>query len=126
MLYRGPWLLRSSYNSAPRPSPLPLSRQQVISLSQSSCVFPVELTDGRKGGGVGGMRESLALYKKCNSLCSHRKQPTANINYAATNYKSPTAHTKYNVLYVIGIIIHLRITLVQGLVFFNILKECHV
>ncbi len=29
----------------------PLSRQQVVSLSQSSCVSPVELTDG--GGGVG-------------------------------------------------------------------------
>ncbi len=36
------------------PHPLPsLSRQQVVSLSQSSCVSPVELFDGREGGGLG-------------------------------------------------------------------------
>jgi hypothetical protein len=32
-----------------RPLP-PHSRQHIVSLSQSSCVSPVELTDGRRGG----------------------------------------------------------------------------
>jgi hypothetical protein len=42
-----------SYESAP-PHPLsPLSREQVVSLSQSSHVSPVELTDGRVGEWVG-------------------------------------------------------------------------
>jgi hypothetical protein len=31
------------------PHPLPLSRQQVVFLSQSSCVSPVEFTDRREG-----------------------------------------------------------------------------
>jgi hypothetical protein len=35
------------------PTPSPLSRQQVVSLSQSSCVSPVELTDGRVWEGAG-------------------------------------------------------------------------
>jgi hypothetical protein len=39
----------SSYDSTPPP---PLSRQQVVSLSQSSCGLPVEPTDGRWGDGV--------------------------------------------------------------------------
>jgi hypothetical protein len=59
-----------SYDSAPCPptSPFPPSREQVVSLSQFSSVSPVELTDGRRGGGLGeepkiGPRESLALYK---------------------------------------------------------------
>jgi hypothetical protein len=36
------------------PHPLPLSRQQVVSLSPSYCVSLVEFTDGRMGGGKGG------------------------------------------------------------------------
>ncbi len=40
-----------SYDSAPRPPLYPLSRQQVVSLSQPSCVSPVEFTGG--GDGVG-------------------------------------------------------------------------
>jgi hypothetical protein len=32
----------------------PLSRQQIVSLSQVSCVSPFELTDGRGGRGGGG------------------------------------------------------------------------
>jgi hypothetical protein len=44
----------SYYLATPPPHP-PLSRQQVISLSQSSCVSPIKLTDGMGGGGgVGG------------------------------------------------------------------------
>jgi hypothetical protein len=31
--------------------PLPTSCQQLVSLSQSYCVLPVELADGREGGG---------------------------------------------------------------------------
>ncbi len=52
MIYRGQGFLRS-YDSATRPSPYPLSSQQVVSLSQSSCVSPVELTDGKEGEIVG-------------------------------------------------------------------------
>jgi hypothetical protein len=33
--------------------PLPLARQQVVSLSQSFCMSPVELSGGRDGEGVG-------------------------------------------------------------------------
>jgi hypothetical protein len=41
------------------PAPLPLSRQQVVSLSQSSGVSPVELTDGKAMRGGTNPRESL-------------------------------------------------------------------
>ncbi len=47
---------RPSYDLAPPPPPSPLSRQQVVSHSQSSCVPPVELTDGRGGEGGRGVR----------------------------------------------------------------------
>ncbi len=40
--------LSTSYDSAP-PPPSPISRQLAVSLSESSCVSPVELTDGRWG-----------------------------------------------------------------------------
>jgi hypothetical protein len=66
-----------SYDSAPRPPHYllsPVSRQQVASLSQSSCVSPVELTDG-KGGERGWAwswiklpQESLDLYKSFITL----------------------------------------------------------
>jgi hypothetical protein len=60
------------YDSAPLPSPSnphPPSRQQVVSLSQSSYVSPPELTDWRRmGGGAKSYDDEkiLALYK---SLC---------------------------------------------------------
>ncbi len=38
------------------PTPPPLSRQQVVSLSQSSCVSPVEHTSGRGGEGRAGAK----------------------------------------------------------------------
>ncbi len=41
---------RLDLDSAPCPPPPPLSLQQIVSLSQSSCVSPVQLTDGRRGG----------------------------------------------------------------------------
>ncbi len=61
------WLL-------PQP-PIPLSRQQVISLSQSSCVSTWTLLTGEgREGVVGGAkiirwRESLVLYISVNTLC---------------------------------------------------------
>jgi hypothetical protein len=39
---------------------LPLSRQQVVSLSLYSCESSVELTDGRGGGWVGGELTGIA------------------------------------------------------------------
>ncbi len=59
-----------SYDLVPPPTSSPLSRDSVVSLSQSSCVSQLELNDGRGGGGGGGgaklydrPRESLVLYK---------------------------------------------------------------
>jgi hypothetical protein len=54
--------LSSSYDWAPYPTPFILSLQQVVSLCQSSCVSPVELTDGRGGGGGGLGDKSPVLY----------------------------------------------------------------
>jgi hypothetical protein len=59
--------------------PLLLSREQVVSLSQSSSVSLVELTDGKGGGEVVvgkewershiiRRQESLVLYKSSNNL----------------------------------------------------------
>ncbi len=55
MIYRGPgFLVVVWFGSSPTPSPpLPTDLQEVVSLSQTSCVSPVELTD-RRGGGGGG------------------------------------------------------------------------
>jgi hypothetical protein len=51
MIHIGPGFLAVL---APTPHLTPLFRQQVVSLSQSSCVFPVKLTDFQRGGvGVG-------------------------------------------------------------------------
>ncbi len=74
MFYRGPsFLTVVLFGSLPHPFP-PLSRQQVVSLSQSSFVSPVELTDGR-GDGRGARsyerQDSLALYKSMDSLLTY-------------------------------------------------------
>ncbi len=53
IIYRGPGFLAVVWFGSTQPTSLPLSRQQVASLSQSSCVSPVELADGREGEGVG-------------------------------------------------------------------------
>jgi hypothetical protein len=56
MIYRRPGFFRS-YDSAPSPPPpSPLSCQQLVSLSQSSCVSLIELTDGKVGRGGGGSK----------------------------------------------------------------------
>jgi hypothetical protein len=72
MICRGPGFLAVVLlGSSPTPYP-PFSRQKLVSLSQSSCVSPVELTDGR-GGEPGAKiippRESLVFYKSFNTLC---------------------------------------------------------
>jgi hypothetical protein len=77
MIYRGPRLSCGRMIELLYPPTSPLSLQQVVSLSQSSCVLPVELTDGRvENGGRGWVRsqtirlpESLALYKLFSTLC---------------------------------------------------------
>ncbi len=53
MIYRRPSVLAVVWFGS-SPTPFPLSHQLVISLSQSSCVSPVELIDGGGGGGGGG------------------------------------------------------------------------
>jgi hypothetical protein len=56
MIYRGTGFLAVLLFGSSRTLFSP-SRQQAVSLSQSSCVSPVELTDGRKAGkGVGGAK----------------------------------------------------------------------
>jgi hypothetical protein len=75
-IYRGPGFLAVIWFN-----PLPLSRQQVVSLSQSSCVFPVELTKGRgRAWGRGRsqiirLREGLVFYKSFNSLWIYPSPP---------------------------------------------------
>ncbi len=70
MIYRGPGFLSVEwFGSSPAPF-FPHSRQQVVSLSQSSCVSPVELTDGREWARrrITWPRESLNLYKSFHTL----------------------------------------------------------
>ncbi len=55
-----------------------LSRRQVVSLSQSSCVSPVELTYGERGErrwGRSRERESLAFYKLFTTLWTATPPP---------------------------------------------------
>ncbi len=66
------WLAFSpSYSLASPPPPPP---QPAVSLSHSSCVSPVDLTDGGEGDGrvriqLIRRRESLVLYNSFNTLC---------------------------------------------------------
>jgi hypothetical protein len=53
MIYRGPGLLAAAWFGSPI-TPFLFSREQLVSLSQSSCVLLVELTDGCGGGARGG------------------------------------------------------------------------
>jgi hypothetical protein len=53
MIYRGPGFL-----AVVEICSSPFSRQQVVSLSQSTCEPPVELTNGRRGAGGGGEAKS--------------------------------------------------------------------
>jgi hypothetical protein len=79
-----------SYVSAPGPLPSPLFRQQVVSLSQSSSVSPVELSDGREGGRGRGAKSydrekawpsiNHSIHSACvspasrNQISSHKSQ----------------------------------------------------
>jgi hypothetical protein len=73
MLYRGPGFLADvRFGSSPPP---PIFRQQIVSLSQSSCASPVEFTDGigwERWERVGEepiirLGESLVLYNSFNA-----------------------------------------------------------
>ncbi len=73
IIYREPGLLEVVlYDSAPRPPPSPLLRQQVVSLFQFSCVSPVELTNGKTGMG-GGWPTELVQHS-ANRESSHRRK----------------------------------------------------
>ncbi len=62
MIYRGPGFIAVVwFGSSPNPSPSrprPPSVSCLVSLSQSSCISPVELTDGRGGRGGGGAKSN--------------------------------------------------------------------
>ncbi len=69
MIYRGPGFL-AVLRFCSTPTPSPLFRQQLVSLSQFFCVSPVELTEGSGGGeGMGAKQKSYVLYKSFNALC---------------------------------------------------------
>jgi hypothetical protein len=83
--------------------PLPVSRQQVVSLSQSYCMSPVVLTGGGpRGSQIIRWQESLGLYKSFKTLrirllnalhkCTHpsfrRKYWSKMAPYCIKNYKS--------------------------------------
>ncbi len=57
--------------------PLPFDHKQVVSLSHSYCVSPVEPNRGEGGGRGGGrsqiiqQRGSLVLYNTLNTLCNY-------------------------------------------------------
>jgi hypothetical protein len=53
------------------PHLLPLSRQQVVYLSQPSCVSPVELAGGSEGGRDGGGAQSYDSGNKAWPLVNH-------------------------------------------------------
>jgi hypothetical protein len=71
MIYRGSGFLASVWFGSSA-TPTPLYRQQVDSLSQSSCDWPVELTDRRRWARSQFIRwlESMVFYKSFNDLCS--------------------------------------------------------
>jgi hypothetical protein len=68
-IYRGKgFLVLVCFGSLPLTPLSPVTRQQVVSLSQSSCVPPVELTDGRGCGRVG--EESNHIARMPGPLCN--------------------------------------------------------
>jgi hypothetical protein len=68
-IYRGPGFLAVVW-FCPTPTHLPPSRQQVVTLSQSSCVSPVELTDGGEGWAWSQIIRSLAWPSRNHSIVS--------------------------------------------------------
>ncbi len=81
-MYRGPGFLAVEWFCS-YPTPSPLSRQQVVSLSQTSCVVSIsqtsceslfELTDGWRGWGrsqIIRQQESLVPYNSFNTLWAY-------------------------------------------------------
>jgi hypothetical protein len=71
----------------------PSSDQKFVSLSQSSCVTPVALTDGRIGGGGGGGAKSYGSEKAMSSinhsvLIQVSEQKTSQKTFEMMNTKS--------------------------------------
>jgi hypothetical protein len=87
MIYREGLAFLWSYDLSPAPPLLSLSRQQVVSLSQSSCVSPVELSDGRggrrgRGGGRGKSYDREEAWSTINnSILSARKPHATGVKY---------------------------------------------
>jgi hypothetical protein len=75
MIYRGLGFLAVVLFVFP---PTPLSRQQVVALSQSSCLSPVQHTTGEGGGGGG--REAKSY---------EREKSLASIHYSILSVRSP-------------------------------------
>jgi len=68
IIYRGQDFLAVAWFGS-SPTPFPLSRSiRVVSLSQSSCVLSVELTDGRRRCQIIQRRERLIHYTSFNTL----------------------------------------------------------
>jgi hypothetical protein len=64
MIYRGPSVLAPQHP----PPTLPLFRQLIVPLSQSSCVSPVQLTDGREGVEEAGVVPNLTTARMLGPL----------------------------------------------------------
>jgi hypothetical protein len=79
MIYRGPGI--------PTPSPSPVSK-----LSSSSCVSPVELTDGRRGGSGGGARSYDA--EKAWSYIYHSILSKKNMKYSTCIQDIQVTHSQ--------------------------------
>jgi hypothetical protein len=69
-----------------------LSRQQVVSLSQSSCVSPVELTDGRGGEGVG----EEPNHSKLRHICEIDYRMAKRIRIEGLGRRSITGHLYFS------------------------------
>ncbi len=81
IIYRGPGFLVLWFRSCPTYSFL--SCQQAVYVSQSSCVSPVQLTDGRVErvgrSQIIRRRESLVIYKSFNTLCYCPRKNVQNV-----------------------------------------------
>ncbi len=91
----GPSFFAGSFDSDTRPPRHPLSHQQLFSISQSSCVSPVQLTEGRAGGwGAESYDRKKAEHSINHSVLSAPPPPPALSCYSAVEKFSllPLAH----------------------------------
>jgi hypothetical protein len=111
MIYRGPGFLAVALFGSSPPLPSPLSRQQVVSLSQSTCVVcrRSSLLTGEVGGGEWARsqiirpRESLALYKSISTLGSATYLPLSSLLLPLC--EGPEATVTMGAEFVIGTVI---------------------